>query len=111
VPFAATCAAAEGAAFELLGQAGMVAVRVRVRGTWPRRRGGGWARTAVSALVTAGAAKIATGDLVVFCKAGGRFAPGGGAARWAGPGRGASADHARLGLAEERLDALGAGRM
>jgi hypothetical protein len=44
VPFAATCAAAEGAAFELLGQAGMVAVRVRDLAS---PTGRGWARTAV----------------------------------------------------------------
>jgi hypothetical protein len=103
VPFAATCAAAEGAAFELLGQAGMVAVRVRDLAS-PTGRGLG--KDSRSALVTAGAAKIATGDLVVFCKPV-AIAPA--VVRRDGrvQAAGHPADHARLGLAEERLDALG----
>jgi hypothetical protein len=58
--------------------------------------------------VTAGAARIATGDLVVFCKP---VAVAPAVVRREGrvQAAGHPADHARLGLAEERLDAL-AGR-
>ncbi len=61
-----------------------------------------------SALVATGAGKIRTGDLVVFCKP---VAVAVAVVRRDGrvQAAGHPADHARLGLAEERLDAL-AGR-
>jgi hypothetical protein len=96
---------AEDAAMGLLGQAGVVAVRVADLAS-PARPGLG--RDGRSALVAAGAGKIRTGDRVVFLKPvavapavvrrDGRVQAGG-----------HPADHARLGVAEDRLDAL-AGR-
>ena len=92
----------EDAALGLLGQAGMIAVRVAdlASPAGPGRAGDG--RTA---LVTAGAGKIRSGDVVVFLKPvavapavvrrDGRVQAGG-----------HPADHARLGVAEDRLDAL-----
>jgi hypothetical protein len=53
------------AGLELLGQAGMVAVRVADLAS-PTREGLG--KDGRTALVTAAAGKIGTGDLVVFCK-------------------------------------------
>jgi hypothetical protein len=96
---------AEDAAMGLLGQAGVVAVRVADLAS-PARPGLG--SDGRSALVAAGAGKIRTGDRVVFLKPvavapavvrrDGRVQAGG-----------HPADHARLGVAEDRLDAL-AGR-
>ena len=57
-----------------------------------------------TALTADGAGKIRTGDRWCSQAAGGR--PGGGAPRRAGPGRGPSADHARLGVIERQLDAM-----
>ncbi|HEY5990727.1 MAG TPA: hypothetical protein VIV12_30680, partial [Streptosporangiaceae bacterium] len=58
-----------------------------------------------SALVVAGAGKIRTGDVVVFCKP---VAVAPAVVRRDGrvQAQGHPADHARLGVAEERLDAL-----
>src|SRR5260370_2295847 len=53
------------AGLELLGQAGMVAVRVADLAS-PAR--GGLGKDGRTALVAAGAGTIGTGDLVVFCK-------------------------------------------
>ena len=100
VPPDVTLAAADQAGLALLGQGGVVAVRARDLAC-PAGLGGD-GRTALTA---AGAGKIRSGDLVVFCKVvavapavvrrDGRVQAGG-----------HLADHARLGLAEERLDAL-----
>ena len=97
-----TLSRSEGAALGLLGQAGMVAVRVADL-AWPA--GPGLGEDGRSALVAPGAGKIRSGDAVVFLKPvavapavvcrDGRMQAGG-----------HSADHARLGVAEERLDAL-----
>jgi hypothetical protein len=97
-----TSAPAGNAGLELLGRAGMVAVRVADL-AWPAGRGpetGGR-----SALTAAGAGKIRGGDLVVFCKPV-AIAPA--VVRRDGrvQAAGHPADHARLGLAEDRLDAL-----
>ncbi len=102
VPSAATCAPAEGTACELLGRAGMVAVRVA---DLVSPAGAGLGKDGRSALVTAGAGKIRTGDLVVFCKP---VAVAAAVVRRDGrvQAAGHPADHARLGVAEERLDAL-----
>jgi hypothetical protein len=96
---------AEDAALGLLGQAGMVAVRVADLAS---PAGPGRGRDGRSALVAAGAGRIRSGDVVVFLKPvavaravvrrDGRVLAGG-----------HPADHARLGVAEDRLDAL-AGR-
>ena len=86
----------------LPGTAGMVAVRVADL-AWPARRGSGaGGRTALTA---AGGGKIRAGDLVVFCKPV-AIAPA--VVRRDGrvQAAGHPADHARLGMAEERLDAL-----
>jgi hypothetical protein len=95
-------AAGEDDAGELLGRAGMVAVRVADLAS-PAGRGLG--KDGRSALVTPGAGRIATGDLVVFCKP---VAVARAVVRRDGrvQAAGHPADHARLGLAEERLDAL-----
>jgi hypothetical protein len=93
---------AADAAAGLLGQAGMVAVRVADL-AWPAGRGPGTGgRTALTA---AGAGKIRAGDLVVFCKPV-AIAPA--VVRRDGrvQAAGHPADHARLGVAEERLDVL-----
>ena len=58
-----TSSAAEDAALGLLGQAGMVAVRVADLAS-PARRGLG--KDGRTALAAAGAGRIRTGDLVVF---------------------------------------------
>ncbi|MGH3399227.1 MAG: hypothetical protein ACRDPO_31530 [Streptosporangiaceae bacterium] len=93
---------AEGAALSLAGQAGMVAVRIADL-AWPAGPGPG--SDGRSALVAAGAGRIRSGDVVVFLKPvavapavvrrDGRVQAGG-----------HLADHARLGVAEDRLDAL-----
>jgi hypothetical protein len=90
------------AGLELLGQAGMVAVRVADLAS-PAREGLG--KDGRTALVTAGAGKIGTGDLVVFCKP---VVVAAAVVRRDGrvQAAGHPADHVRLGVAEERLDAL-----
>jgi hypothetical protein len=93
---------AEDAALSLLGQAGLVAVRA-VDLASPA--GPGLGKDGRSALVAAGEGRIRSGDVVVFLKPvavapavirrDGRVQAGG-----------HPADHARLGVAEDRLDAL-----
>ena len=97
-----TPAVAEDAALDLLGQAGMVAVRVADLASLA---GQGLRKGGRSALVTAGAGKIRTGDVVVFCKP---VAVAPAVVRRDGrvQAAGHPADHSRLGVAEERLDAL-----
>ena len=75
--------------------------------TW-RGQPGGLRKSGRSALVVAGAGKIRTGDVVVFCKP---VAVAPAIVRRDGrvQAQGHPADHVRLGVAEERLDAL-AGR-
>ena len=87
---------------DLLGQAGMVAVRVADLAS-PARRGLG--KDGRSALVAAGAGKIRTGDAVVFLKP---VAIAAAVVRRDGrvQAAGHPADHVRLGVAEERLDEL-----
>jgi hypothetical protein len=97
-----TLGCAEDAGLGLLGQAGVVAVRVADLACPARRGLGGDGRTA---LVAAGAGQIRSGDLVVWLKPvavtravvrrDGRVQAGG-----------HPADHARLGVAEQRLDEL-----
>jgi hypothetical protein len=84
----------------LAGLPGMLAVRTADL-AWPARPGG----DSRSALVAAGAGKIATGDLVVFFKPV-VIAPA--VVRRDGrvQAAGHPADHARPGVAEDRLDAL-----
>jgi hypothetical protein len=93
---------AEDAAAGLLGQAGMVAVRVEDLAS---RSGPGLGKDGRSALVAAGAGKIRTGDVVVFLKP---VAVAPALVRRDGrvQAQGHPADHARLGVAEDRLDAL-----
>jgi hypothetical protein len=90
------------AGLELLGQAGMVAVRVADLAS-PAREGLGKDRR--TALAAAGAGKIGTGDLVVFCKP---VAVAAAVVRRDGrvQAAGHHADHVRLGMPEERLDVL-----
>ena len=80
----------------------MVAVRVADLAS-PTGRGLG--KNGRTALVAARAGKIATGDLVVFCKP---VAVAPAMVRRDGrvQAHGHPADHVRLGVAEERLDAL-----
>jgi len=98
-PLDVTLAAGEDAGLGLLGQAGMVAVRVA---DLARREPGAGGRTALTA---AGTGKIRTGDVVVFCKPV-AIAPA--VVRRDGQVQAAGhpADHARLGVAEDRLDEL-----
>jgi hypothetical protein len=86
----------------LLGQAGMVAVRVA---DLRSPAGVGLGKDGRTALVTAGAGPIRTGDVVVFCKP---VAIAAAVVRRDGrvQAGGHPADHARLGVAEDRLDAL-----
>jgi len=93
---------AEDAALGLPGQAGMVAVRVADLAS-PCRRGLG--RDGRTALTAAGAGRIRSGDLVVWLKP---VAVAPAVARRDGrvQAAGHPADHARLGVAEERLDEL-----
>src|SRR6266516_1466853 len=74
--------------------------------TWAPRAGGGWAGTGGRRWWRPGAARIRAGDLVVWLKPV-AIAPA--VVRRDGrvQAAGHPADHARLGLAEERLDALG----
>ena len=97
-----TLAGGDDAVFELPGGAQMVAVRVADLVSPAGRGRGGDGR---SALVAAGAGRIRSGDLVVFCKP---VAVAAAVVRRNGrvQAAGHPADHARLGLAEERLDAL-----
>jgi hypothetical protein len=97
-----TPACAGDAAPGLPWQAGMVAVRVADL-AWPAGRA--LRRSGRSALVVAGAGKIRTGDVVVFCKP---VAVAPAMVRRDGrvQAQGHPADHVRLGVAEERLDAL-----
>jgi hypothetical protein len=97
-----TCAAGEDAALGVLGRAGMVAVRAAGLGS-PCRRGLG--RDGRTALVAAGAGRIRSGDLVVWLKP---VAVTRAVVRRDGrvQAAGHPADHARLGVAEERIDEL-----
>jgi len=104
-PSDVTPSCAEDAAVGLLGQAGMVAVRVA---DLVSPAGPGLGKGGRSALVVAGAGTIRTGDVVVFLKP---VAVAPAVVRRDGrvQAAGHPADHARLGVAEDRLDAL-AGR-
>jgi hypothetical protein len=95
-------AAAEQTGLGLLGGAGMVAVRVDDLRS-PARTGLG--RDGRTALVPAGAGPIRTGDVVVFCKP---VAMAPAVVRRDGrvQAAGHPVDHARLGVAEGRLDAV-----
>jgi hypothetical protein len=97
-----TLCCAEDAALGLLGQAGVVAVRVADLAS-PARQGLG--RDGRTALTTAGAGRIRSGDLVVWLKP---VAVARAVMRRDGrvQAAGHPADHVRLGLAEERLDEL-----
>ena len=100
LPPAVTPAGGEDAGAELLGRVGMVAVRAGDL-CWPARPGGD-GRTALTA---ASSGKIATGDVVVWLKP---VAVTRAIVRRDGQVQAAGhpADHARLGVAEERLDEL-----
>src|SRR6266576_1711025 len=102
VPPDATLGCAEDAALGLLGQAGMVAVRVADLAC-PARRGLG--RDGGAALTAAGAGRVRSGDLVVWLKP---VAVAPAVVRRDGrvQAAGHPADHARLGVAEQRLDEL-----
>jgi hypothetical protein len=95
-------AAAEQAGLGLLGGAGMVAV---LAGDLRSPVGAGLGKDGRTALVAAGAGPIRTGDMAVFCKP---VAVAKAVVRRDGrvQAAGHPADHARLGVAEERLDAL-----
>jgi hypothetical protein len=97
-----TPASVNDTALELLEQAGMVAVRVADLAS-PARQGLG--RDGGTALIAAGAGRIAAGDLVVWLKP---VAVAPAVVRRDGrvQAAGHPADHARLGVAEERLDEL-----
>ena len=90
------------AGLELLARAGMVAVRVADLGSPGREGIGKDGRTALTAV---GAGPVRAGDLVVFCKP---VAVAAAVVRRDGrvQAAGHPADHVRLGVAEERLDAL-----
>ena len=96
-----TPSGAEDAGLSLLGQTGMVAVRVADLAS---PAGPGLGRDGRSALVVAGAGEIRSGDRVVFLKP---VAVAPVVVRRDGrvQAAGHPADHARLGLAEERIDA------
>jgi hypothetical protein len=93
---------AEDAGLGLLGQAGVIAVRVADLAS-PARQGLG--RDGRTALTAAGAGRIRSGDLVVWLKP---VAVAPAVVRRDGriQAAGHPADHARLGVAEERLDEL-----
>jgi hypothetical protein len=97
-----TPASADDAALELLGQAGVVAVRVADLAS-PARRGRG--KDGRTALTAAGAGRVRAGDLVVWLKP---VAVARAVVRRDGrvQAAGHPAEHARLGVAEERLDEL-----
>src|SRR6266498_2876589 len=102
MPPDATSSGAEDAALGLPGLAGMVAVRAADLASPCRRGLGTDGRTAVTA---AGAGRIRSGDLVVWLKP---VAVTRAAVRRDGrvQAAGPPADHARLGVAEERMDEL-----
>jgi hypothetical protein len=102
VPPAVTLSAGEDAIAELPGGAGMVAVRLA---DLVSPAGAGLGKDGRSALVAAGAGKIRTGDLVLFCKP---VAVAAAVVRRDGRVQAAGhlSDHVRLGVAEERLDEL-----
>jgi len=102
MPPDATLGCAEDAALGLLGQAGVIAVRVADLAC-PARLGLG--RDGRTALTAAGAGRIRSGDLVVWLKP---VAVAPAVVRRDGrvQAAGHPADHARLGVAEERLDEL-----
>jgi hypothetical protein len=97
-----TSSVVEDAALGLLGLAGMVAVRAADLAS-PCRRGLG--RDGRTALVAAGAGRVRSGDVVVWLKP---VAVTRAVVRRDGrvQAAGHPADHARLGVAEERLDEL-----
>jgi hypothetical protein len=97
-----TLGSAEDAALGLLGQAGVVAVRVADLAP-PARQGLG--RDSRTALTAAGAGRIRSGDMVVWLKP---VAVAPAVVRRDGrvQAAGHPADHARLGVAEQRLDEL-----
>jgi len=97
-----TLCRAEEAALGLLGQAGVIAVRVADLAS-PARRGRG--RDGRTALTAAGAGRVRAGDLVVWLKP---VAVTPAVVRRDGQVQAAGhrADHARLGVAEELLDEL-----
>src|SRR5437016_5464584 len=105
LPHGVTPAAEDQAGLGVLGGAGMVAVRVADLAS---PAGAGLGKDGRTALVTAGAGRIRSGDAVVFCKP---VAVARAVVRRDGrvQAAGHPADHARLGVAEERIDAL-AGR-
>jgi hypothetical protein len=95
--------AAEQAGLDLLGRPGWSRSAPPTCAGWPGR---GWAGDGRTALTAAGAGPVRTGDVAaVFCKPG-RCGEGGRVPRRAVRGAGHPADHARLGLAEQRLDEL-----
>ncbi len=102
LPHGVIPAAEDQAGLGVLGGAGMVAVRVA---NVASPAGAGLGKDGRTALVTAGAGKIRSGDAVVFCKP---VAVARAVVRRDGrvQAAGHPADHARLGLAEDRLDAL-----
>ena len=102
VPPAVTSAPGEVAAAGLPGFAGMVAMRLA---DLVSPAGAGLGKDGRSALVAQGAGKIRAGDLVVFCKP---VAVAAAVVRRDGRVQAAGhlSDHVRLGVAEERLDAL-----
>ena len=102
VPPDGTPGCAEDAGLGLLGQAGMVAVRVADLAS-PARRGLG--RDGRTALTAAGAGRVRSGDLVVWLKP---VAVTRAVVRRDGrvQAAGHPAEHARLGVAEQRLDEL-----
>ena len=95
-------AAGERTGLDLLGEAGMVAVRAADLRS-PARAGLG--KDGRTALVAAGAGRIRTGDVVVFFKP---VAVAAAVVRRDGrvQAAGHPADHAHLGVAEQQLDAL-----
>jgi hypothetical protein len=103
VPSDVMPAAVEQAGLDLLGEGGMVAVRVEELRS---PAGAGLGKDGRTALVAAGAAgRIRSGDVVVFCKP---VAVAKAVVRRDGrvQAAGHPADHARLGVAEQQLDAL-----
>jgi hypothetical protein len=101
VPCDVTPAAGDQTGLGLLGQAGMVAVRAADLASPARVGVGGDGRTA---LTVAGAGPIRSGDVVVFCKP---VAVATAVVRRDGrvQASGHPADHARLGIAEQQLEA------
>ncbi len=102
LPHGVTPAAEDLAGLGVLGGAGMVAVRVADLAS---PAGAGLGKDGRTALVTAGAGRIRSGDAVVFCKP---VAVARAVVRRDGrvQAAGHPADHARLGVAEQRLDEL-----